>query len=536
MTEGQSQTGPRLCRQCGGVVPEGTAICPRCGQKWYMDRVEQRGVDLWQKIIEKRASSGLGEAVPAQDENKYRCPNCMAVLKAPAAICPFCGKSTFKTKIVPATHDDEKLAGQPEDEQIQFPEAAKGLASIKGSTQRAAKLKGRKRLRTIDAVIIAVSIIIVAGVGFMLARQYGILPSSLSSLFTQPAVKQPQTTTTTTAITKTPSVSGIKVSDLTSVSAVISWSTDSPAWGEVIYGKSDSYGETAVAALQGDTQNITLTGLEPATAYHFAVLVTDGKGQEISRSSDNLFNTSAAKDVKLPLMTQIKIIPTDIGAIVQWVTDKPATSQVLYGSDQSVTNSTQLDSRLVTEHSVHLSGLETNSPYYYRIKSTDADGNEAVMDPPGTFITLITVPIGSKVGERAADFTLPIFQTQQSEVLRSYKGQKILLTFWAVYCPECDRELYLLQTLQNRNIPNVKIIAVFLESTPEDIAKTIATYKATNGDLTVPVVVDAYKTTAHLYNVEKVPCTFFIDSDMIIRNIEFGGFNVDQVEQALNDL
>ena len=97
MTEGQSQTGPRLCRQCGGVVPEGTAICPRCGQKWYMDRVEQRGVDLWQKIIEKRASSGLGEAAPAQDENKYRCPNCMAVLKAPATICPFCGKSTFKT-------------------------------------------------------------------------------------------------------------------------------------------------------------------------------------------------------------------------------------------------------------------------------------------------------------------------------------------------------------------------------------------------------------------------------------------------------
>jgi hypothetical protein len=49
-------------------------------------------------------------------------------------------------------------------------------------------------------------------------------------------------------------------------------------------------------------------------------------------------------------------------------------------------------------------------------------------------------------------------------------------------------------------------------------------------------VVDAYKTTAHLYNVEKVPCTFFIDSDMIIRNIEYGGFNISQIEQILNDL
>ena len=534
MTEGQSQTGPRLCRQCGGVVPEGTAICPRCGQKWYMDRTEQSGVDLWQKIIEKRASSGLGEAAPAQDEHKYHCPNCMGVLKAPAAICPHCGKSTTTAKIVPSRYDDEKLAGQPGDEQIKFPESARGLASIKGSTQRAARLKSRKRLRILDAVIIAAIIIVIAGAGFMLARQYGVLPSSLSSLsslFKQPASEQPKTTAA-----KTPSISGIKMSDLTSASAAISWSTDTPAWGKVIYGKSNSYGETATAALQLDSQKIILTGLEPETAYHFAVLVTDGKGQEVIRSSDNLFNTSAANDVKLPLISQIKVIPTDVGAIIQWVTDEPATSQVLYGSDQSVTKSTQLDTRLVKKHSVHLSGLEANSPYFYRIKSADAGGNEAVMDPPGTFITLITVPFGSRVGERASDFTLPIFQSQDSVVLRAYRGQKILLTFWAVYCPECDRELYLLETLKKKNIPNVKIIAVFLESTPVDIEKTIAKYKATNGDLTVPVVVDAYKTTAHLYNVEKVPCTFFIDSDMIIRNIEFGGFNVDQVEQALNDL
>ncbi len=498
-----------------------------------MDRTEQQGVDLWQKIIEKRATSGLGEAPPAQDENKYRCPNCMAVLQAPAAICPHCGKSTIKTKIVPPNYDDEKIAGQSEEEQIKFPEAAKGLASIKGATQRAAKLKGRRRLRILDAVIIAVSIIAVAAVGFMLARQYGVLPPFLSSLFTQPAVEQPKTTTTTI---KTISISNLKVSDITSASAVISWSTDTPAWGKVIYGKSDSYGETSVAAMQGDSQNITITGLEPETAYHFAVVITDGRSQEISRSSDNQFSTSAAKDVKLPLISQIKSIPTDIGAIIQWVTDEPATSQVLYGSDQSVNKSTQLDSRLVKAHSVHLSGLEVNSPYYFQIKSADAAGNEAVMDPPGTFMTLITVPFGSRVGERASDFTLPIFKTQESVVLRDYRGQKILLTFWAVYCPECDRELSLLQTLKNKNIPNVKIIAVFLESTPEAIEKTIAKYKSTNGDLTVPVVVDAYKTTAHLYNVEKVPCTFFIDGDMIIRNIEFGGFNVDQVEQALNDL
>jgi peroxiredoxin/RNA polymerase subunit RPABC4/transcription elongation factor Spt4 len=534
MTEGQSQTGPRFCRQCGGVVPEGTALCPKCGQKWYMDRTEQQGVDLWQKIIEKRAASGVGGGPSAEDQGKYRCPNCMAILKGPAAVCPHCGQSTIKAKIAAADRDTENPAGQNGEDKLNLPDAAKGLASIKGATRRAAKFKGRKRIRTLDAIIIAVIVVVVAGIAFMLARQYGFLPSSLS--FFSPAKPSTQQQATTPATQAGPTISGVMASDLTSDSAAIAWSTNTPAWGKVLYGKSDSYGESALATLQMASQKVVLKALEPTTTYHFAVLVTDGKGQELSRSEDKIFSTLAPTDTKPPMLSQLKVIPTDIGAIIQWVTDEPSTSQVIYGSDQTVTNTTQVDSRLVKEHSVHLNGLEANNQYYYRVRSADAAGNETVMNPVGVFTTLITVPLGSRVGERAADFTLPIFQSQDSVVLRSYKGQKILLTFWAVYCPDCDRELALLQALKNKNIPNVKIIAVIVESKPEDIEKTIARYKAANGDLTFPVAVDAYKTTAHLYNVEKVPCTFFIDSDMIIRNIEFGGFNADQVEQILNDL
>ncbi|RPJ62545.1 MAG: hypothetical protein EHM12_04400, partial [Dehalococcoidia bacterium] len=463
MTEGQSQTAPRFCRQCGGVVPEGMALCPRCGQKWFMDRTEQQGVDLWQKIIEKRAAAGIGEAPPPQNQSNLRCPNCMGILKAPVDICPFCGKSTTQAKIVPPGRGADKFAEEPEKDQLKFPEAARGLASIKGASKRVAQLKGKKRLRIIDGVIIAAVIIIVAVVGFIVARHYGVLPAPLSSWFVQPAAEQQQPST---PAENTSIISDIKISDLSSGSAVITWSTSTPAWGRVIYGKSDSYGESANAGLQLTEQKVTLTGLEPDTAYHFAVLATDGKGQEVSRSQDNQFTTSPEKNATPPLLSQIKVIPTDAGAIILWVTDKPSSSQVLYGSDVAVTNSTQLDTKLVTQHSVRLSGLEANSSYFYRIKSADANDNMATMDPPGTFITLITVPTGAKVGERAPDFTLPIFQSQSQESvsLRSYKGQKVLLTFWAVYCADCDRELSLLQSIKDKNIPNVKIIAIFLES------------------------------------------------------------------------
>jgi peroxiredoxin len=529
MTEGESQSGPRFCRQCGGVVPVGAGLCPKCGQKWYMDRTEQRGVDLWQKIIEKRASAGLAEGPSVQDQKQYRCPNCMAVMKSPLPVCPHCGKSTVRAKIVPSDNEPEKTAGEKE-EKFDFPEAAKGLATIKGASKRAIRLKGRKRLRKLDAIIIAAIVVIVAGIGFLVARQLGMIPSNLLS-FSKPAEQQPAS-----QAPSTPVISNVNVTNITSGTATISWSSDKPAWGKVLYGKTPDYGGTALAELQMNSQKVNLMGLEPSTAYHFVVLSTDGKGAELSRGDDSAFTTLAQGDTKAPVVSQFKVFPTDISAVIQWTTDEPASSQIMYGPSTSVTNSSQLDSRLTTDHKVRIAGLEANTAYFYRIKSVDAAGNATVMDPPNVLTTLITVPLGSKIGERASDFTLPLFKSQDSIAIRDYRGQKILLTFWAVYCPECDRELALLQTIKDKNIPGVTVIAVFLESKPEDIDKTITKYKADHGTLTVPVAVDAYKTAAHLFNIEKVPCTFFIDSDMIIRDIEYGSFNVNQVEQTLRDL
>ncbi len=534
MPEAESQTGPRFCRQCGAVVPEGTAVCPRCGKRWYMDRVEQQGVELWQKILEKRSGAGQEEG-EVKEQKEYRCPNCMAVLKGPVAVCPHCGKSTVKAKIVPQDRDTEllgKSAGADEELSAR-PGPSKGLASIKGAAKRAGGLRLRKRLKPLDIIIICAIIVIIAGMGFLLARQNG-----FSSLF--PASKPVQSTKTPATSVATPAampvVSNITIADITTDGADIGWSTDVPAYGKVIYGLSDAYGtETPVDNISA-SHKITLSGLQPAGAYHFAVLATDAVGKELSRSQDTTFDTLAPLKPTPPVVSQFRVIPTDVSAIVTWTTDKPATSQVLYGLDKSVSNSTAQDLKLATSHTVRIGGLQTNSTYYYSIKSVDADGNAAIMDLPGVFITLVTVPVGPEVGDRAPDFTVNLYKSENSITLRDLKGQKVLLTFWTVSCADCDRELSLLQTLYNKNIPNVNIIPVFVDSTNQDIDKTLADYKAANGDLTLPIYVDMYHTTAHSYSVEKVPCSFFIDGDMIVRDIEYGNFNSDQIEEILNSL
>jgi hypothetical protein len=88
----------------------------------------------------------------------------------------------------------------------------------------------------------------------------------------------------------------VAISDIASDSAVIAWSTSVPAWGKVLYGKTETYGDSVIAAFELNGQKVTLKGLEPSAAYHFVVLATDGKGQELARSHDYIFNTNPSRD------------------------------------------------------------------------------------------------------------------------------------------------------------------------------------------------------------------------------------------------
>ncbi len=74
---------------------------------------------------------------------------------------------------------------------------------------------------------------------------------------------------------------------------------------------------------------------------------------------------------------------------IDWETDEPASTQVEYGKTQESTSlqpdppdydPTSGTSIGVIPHSVILTGLESETTYYYRLKSKDAAGNEAVSD------------------------------------------------------------------------------------------------------------------------------------------------------------
>jgi WD40 repeat protein len=90
-------------------------------------------------------------------------------------------------------------------------------------------------------------------------------------------------------------------------------------------------------------------------------------------------------DPNPPQISNIQVDAQINRATIQWTTDKPSTSQVEYRRQGETTwRRTNLDTNLVTDHTVTITGLVGHRTYEFRVLSRDECGNEAVSEI-GTF-------------------------------------------------------------------------------------------------------------------------------------------------------
>lgn len=78
---------------------------------------------------------------------------------------------------------------------------------------------------------------------------------------------------------------------------------------------------------------------------------------------------------------------TGSSAIITWITDTEADSQVEYGTTTSYGSLSVTDPMLVSNHSVSITGLLPNTTYHYRVISKDVDEN-TIISSDYTFTTL----------------------------------------------------------------------------------------------------------------------------------------------------
>lgn len=135
----------------------------------------------------------------------------------------------------------------------------------------------------------------------------------------------------------------------------------------------------AISGVSPSVDNLTFQFVAGAT-NESNVIKDDGLGTDIlSGVYNGRYTVIGGTDTTPPTISSVGANQiTSNSAVINWITNEPADSQVEYGRTTSYGSQTTLDTSMVTFHSVSLSGLSANTTYHYRVKSKDASGNLAV--------------------------------------------------------------------------------------------------------------------------------------------------------------
>jgi hypothetical protein len=180
-------------------------------------------------------------------------------------------------------------------------------------------------------------------------------------------------------------VSGPVVSNITKSSATVKWVTNENSNSFVNYGLTNEYGLTKGTAFNITEHEVSLTNLDSGTSYNYKVLSTDLSNNGPSLSQNAVITTLKETDIIPPVITagpEIVSI-TNKEATVRWLTDEPSDSYVEFGFDSTFGKlDTLFGSTLsknspkdVTEHTITLTNLLSDTTYNIRVSSTDISEN-----------------------------------------------------------------------------------------------------------------------------------------------------------------
>ena len=130
-------------------------------------------------------------------------------------------------------------------------------------------------------------------------------------------------------------------------------------------------------------------------------------------------------------------------------------------------------------------------------------------------------------GAEAPDFVLKSVSGENLR-LSEYRGQVVLLSFWATWCGDCRAQLEGLAELYSRyQGAGFELLAVSLDSDSRQLADSTRALK-----IDYPVLHDLGGVVGQQYAVESMPLIMLIDRDGIVRDV-FQGYRRGNEEQYL---
>jgi peroxiredoxin len=133
------------------------------------------------------------------------------------------------------------------------------------------------------------------------------------------------------------------------------------------------------------------------------------------------------------------------------------------------------------------------------------------------FFTVSTLAASSLQGQVAPDFVLRS-ATGENLRLSEYRGDVVLINFWATWCGPCRQEMPLLDDLYGRyQRVGFNLLGVNID---EDSRRAMQMVQELG--VNFPVLFDENKEVSKLYEVEAMPVTILVDREGIVRHVHHG--------------
>ena len=135
------------------------------------------------------------------------------------------------------------------------------------------------------------------------------------------------------------------------------------------------------------------------------------------------------------------------------------------------------------------------------------------------------------IGKPAPDFTLRDLKGNQVS-LSDFRGQPVVLNFWATWCSPCRVEIPHLEALYTKYKDQGLVILGMNTETDYMKVKRFAELR-----ISYTVLLDG-GTQAQGYDISGIPCTYYIDREGIIqhRSVGFGPGDEVQIEEKIKKL
>jgi peroxiredoxin len=109
---------------------------------------------------------------------------------------------------------------------------------------------------------------------------------------------------------------------------------------------------------------------------------------------------------------------------------------------------------------------------------------------------------------KAPDFTLEALSGERVVLSDVLKKQKVVLVFWATWCPFCVKEMSLLEKFYQENQDKVVVMGIDVQESKTKIENFVRGKK-----ISYPIVLDSEGKVATLYNAVGVPTIVVVNQD-----------------------